>query len=273
MIETLPLFPILENKLIEILSQLSPGDWNRKTAAGKWTIKDVAAHLLDGSLRQISVLRDGYRVQPAETINSSSELISFLNKLNADWVEAFRRISPEIIIKLLRESAPEYIQLLTQLPPMDEAIYPVAWAGESSSTNWFHIAREYTEKWHHQQQIRKALNNDEIMTRELYHPVLATFMQALPYHFRAVSAPEGSSILIRITGVSGGEWILQRLENEWKLTSKTKEEYSAAFTIGQEYAWELFCKNIRATDIPGEIELSGNVILAGHVASMITVMA
>ncbi|MEJ7682555.1 MAG: hypothetical protein WKG06_32810 [Segetibacter sp.] len=33
------------------------------------------------------------------------------------------------------------------------------WAGEKKSKNWFHIAREYTEKWHHQMSSRQNFLN------------------------------------------------------------------------------------------------------------------
>ena len=55
---------------------------------------------------------------------------------------------------------------------------------ERRGPNWFHLAREFTERWHHQQQIRLATERDGIMTRELYHPVLECFMRALPFAFR-----------------------------------------------------------------------------------------
>src|SRR5688572_32295034 len=45
----------------------------------------------------------------------------------------------------------------------------------------FDTAREFTERWHHQQQIRLATNRPGIMTRELYYPVLDCFMRALPF--------------------------------------------------------------------------------------------
>ena len=43
------------------------------------------------------------------------------------------------------------------LPSHGRAIFSVAWAGESESENWFDVARDYTERWHHQQQIRDAV--------------------------------------------------------------------------------------------------------------------
>ena len=45
-----------------------------------------------------------------------------------------------------KESA-EYHQALD---PFGAAMFPVSWAGEEESTNWFDTAREFTERWHHQ---------------------------------------------------------------------------------------------------------------------------
>jgi len=59
----------------------------------------------------------------------------------------------------------------------------VSWAGEEESANWFDTAREFTERWHHQQQIRLAVNKPGIVTREFYFPVLDCFMRALPYAY------------------------------------------------------------------------------------------
>ena len=48
---TAHLFPALDARLIDLLRSLSPDDWERQTIAPKWTVKDVAAHLLDTQLR------------------------------------------------------------------------------------------------------------------------------------------------------------------------------------------------------------------------------
>jgi hypothetical protein len=42
------------------------------------------------------------------------------------------------------------------LDPLAPAAFAVSWAGEETSSNWFDTARELTERWHHQQQIRLA---------------------------------------------------------------------------------------------------------------------
>jgi len=53
-IPTLHLFPVLDELLIGLLSSLSPEDWNKPTLARSWSVKDIAAHLLDTNMRTIS---------------------------------------------------------------------------------------------------------------------------------------------------------------------------------------------------------------------------
>ncbi|HEX2521443.1 MAG TPA: maleylpyruvate isomerase N-terminal domain-containing protein [Terriglobia bacterium] len=45
----------VESKLIELLEQLTPEDWERPTISPRWKVKDVAAHLLDTQLRKLSI--------------------------------------------------------------------------------------------------------------------------------------------------------------------------------------------------------------------------
>ena len=54
------LFPKLEELLIELLSSLTPAQWEQPTIVSKWKVKDVAAHLLDTQLRKLSLARDGH---------------------------------------------------------------------------------------------------------------------------------------------------------------------------------------------------------------------
>ena len=49
---TAHLFGPLNDELIALLLGLSPEEWNAPTVAGAWTVKVVAAHLLDTTLRR-----------------------------------------------------------------------------------------------------------------------------------------------------------------------------------------------------------------------------
>lgn len=79
MIQTLPLFRPLNEKLIALLKGLSKNDWDKKTLARNWAVKEVAAHLLDGNIRFISSNRDQLELKPDVYINGYRDLVNYLN--------------------------------------------------------------------------------------------------------------------------------------------------------------------------------------------------
>ncbi|MBD1387305.1 maleylpyruvate isomerase N-terminal domain-containing protein [Mucilaginibacter rigui] len=79
-IPTLHLFPVLDKLLIELLGSLTPADWNKPTVARLWSVKDIAAHLLDTNMRTISYAQ-GYEMAIATQINSYQDLVAYLNEL------------------------------------------------------------------------------------------------------------------------------------------------------------------------------------------------
>ena len=272
-IETLPLFPILDQKLIELLRSLSKEDWNKPTLAKLWTVKDIASHLLDGNFRTISLMRDGYNGMSPGVINSYQDIVLYLNNLNGDWVKATKRLSPRVLTDLLEETGKEYVECLRQLKPFDKAVFSVAWAGEQESQNWFHIAREFTEKWHHQQQIREAVDQQGIMGREFFFPVMDTFMRALPHTYRDVEAKVGTLINIEVTGESGGEWVLKRWSDNWMFSEEKSESFAAHVKIPPAIAWKLFTKGIHKQTAERAISFEGNQSLGKVVLNMVAVMA
>jgi uncharacterized protein (TIGR03083 family) len=271
-IPTIHLFPVLEEQLIQLLHSLTPEEWNKPTIAKLWTVKDVAAHLLDGNIRVLSMIRDNYFSDPPGNIFTNEDLVSYLNGLNAEWVNAMKRVSPNALTALLEITGKQYNQQLAALDPFAPAIFSVSWAGETSSLNWFHIAREYTERWHHQQQIRDAVAKPGIMTRELYHPVLETFMMALPYAYRNKEAKENTVVKISISGNAGDDWWLTK-KDKW-IVSRTNDLLPAAHTtINGDIAWKLFTKSWRRKEVMEYVSIEGDAALGEPVLDMIAVMA
>jgi uncharacterized protein (TIGR03083 family) len=271
-IPTMHLFPFLEEKLIELLHSLTDDEWNKPTIARHWTVKDVAAHLLDTGIRTISSSRDGYCNKPALRVDSYEELVNYLNQLNADWVTAMKRVSPQVLTEWIASVSKDFIEALKKEDPFVPAVFSVAWSGENNSPNWFHIARAYTERWHHQQQIRDAVNKPGIITKELYYPVLDTFMMALPYTYRNMQANENAVVKISVTGESGGNWFLTKNEG-WILTKENELPVTAHTSIDGNIAWKLFTKSWRKNDAMKYIVMKGDIKLAEKVLDMISVMA
>lgn len=273
-IPTLHLFPKLDQLLLDFLRSLSPADWEKPTIVPLWTIKDIAAHLLDGNLRTLSMSRDQYFGEKPDPIESYGDLVAYLNRLNAEWVKAFKRVSPIVLIELLELTGSQYNTYLSTLNPYTPAIFSVAWAGEEESQNWFHIAREYTEKWHHQQQMRLAMGQEEVLyAPDLYFPHLDTSMRALPHHYRNVAAEPGRVIAFAVKGVPKAQWYLQRNENAWVLSKILNQIPSASVNIDGTIAWRMLTKGIAKAEAAKLVEIEGDQQLGSVVLDMLAVMA
>ena len=272
-IDTRLLFKPLQVRLIELLKSLNGDEWQKQTVAKKWKVKDVASHILDTQLRVLSMQKDGYFGEQPPEITGYADLVGWLNQLNGDWVNATKRLSPNTLILLLETIGDLVSEYYTSLNPWEEAIFSVVWAGESRSYNWMHLAREYTEYWHHQQQIRDAVGKQGIMSREFFYPVIDTFFQALPHTFKDVKADEGTVIETHITSEAGGTWYLVRESDNWKLSTSPKSEPTSFVSIPIELSWVLFSKSIRPNEIMDKIDIKGDKELANRVLEMVSVMA
>lgn len=274
-IQTLHLFSKLDQLLLEVLRPLSFDAWDSTTISPQWTIKDIAAHLLDGNLRTLSILRDGFKGDPPVNVNSYRDLVNYLNDLNTIWVLAYKRVSPQLLLQMLESTGKEYVECLEKLEPFDKAAFSVAWAGESESQNWFHIAREYTEKWHHQQQIREALGLQQaLMAAELFRPVIETFIKAVPHAYANSDAEVGTIVKIEVTGDGGDVWFIEKTLGGWRfINNMAGVPPAASVSMPDSVAWKLFTKGIKADEAGDDIKTEGDLQLTKPVLSMLTVMA
>lgn len=272
-IETLHLFPLLNKMLIELLTSLTNEEWNAPTVAKLWKVKDIGAHLLDTNLRTLSISRDGYIGEQPENIYSYQDLVTFLNNLNMSWTNAMRRVSPQMLISLLEDTGQQLSQHLASLSPFEDAVFPVAWAGQKTSANWFNTAREYTEKFLHQQQIRDAVGKQGIMTRELYYPFIDIFMYALPYTFKDVAAKPGTVVSLIVSSEIGGQWNVLKTENNWVLNKETDLKADARVIISPDTAWKLFSRSWSPEQVLKQVQITGDQSLGEHALQMVSVMA
>ncbi len=257
-VHTADRFAPLHAQLLLLLRGLTAGDWEHATAAGRWRVRDIAAHLLDGDLRRISILRDGHLLDPARELNGYADLVDWLDTLNAKWVESARRLSPAVLVDLLEWSGSRVAALMESLDPDGAAVFPVAWAGESASANWMDVAREYTERWHHQQQIRDAVGAAPLTDRAWLHPVLAVSVRALPHAYRDTVAPERTSVSVRITGDAGDDWSLVRRADDWTMLHGAAADPTTRVELDADTAWRLLFNALPSETSRAQIRVSGD---------------
>jgi uncharacterized protein (TIGR03083 family) len=260
----------VDGMLVDLLRALRPEEWDLPTVAGAWRVRDVAAHLLDTALRKLSLARDGWIVEQPE-IRSTADLAAFVNRLNGEGVAVFRRLSPAVLTAMLEDACRQSADFHESLDPFAPALFGVSWAGEAQSLNWFDTARELTERWHHQQQIRLATGRPGLMVRELYYPVLDCFLRGLPHAYREVEAPVGTQVRVEIAGDCGGVWQLRREAGGWDW-APAGPEWEARAVAPQEIAWRLFTRGIAREEAEARMEWSGDRPLASRVLDLLAIV-
>src|SRR5579864_7507987 len=261
----------VDEELIDLLRSLAPDEWDIQTVAPSWKVRDVAGHLLDTALRKLSIVRDCCYAEAVE-IHSAQDVVTLVNRLNREGVTVFRRLSPAVLIELMQGACEQSARFHESLDPFAPATLAVSWAGEEKSLNWFDTARELTERWHHQQQIRLAANRPGIMVPDLYHPVLDCFVRGLPYLYRDVEAPAGTALLLEISGDCGGKWLLSRGSTGWDFVNGAGADSAARVTIPQELAWRIFTKGIDRNSARAQVKIDGDPSLGEKVLSLTSIV-
>ncbi|HEX7623399.1 MAG TPA: maleylpyruvate isomerase N-terminal domain-containing protein [Anaeromyxobacteraceae bacterium] len=252
------LFLPLQEELVRALRGLPAGAWDLPTTSRRWRVREVAAHILDGQLRRISTQRDGHPPPPpAAPVRGNADLVLFLDDLNARFVEMSRRLSPRLVVELLEWVGPRLADTARAADPYGTAVFAVSWAGEARSAAWFDLARDLSEHWHHQQQIRLAAGIPLLLEARYSVPVMDTFARALPFAYRAVSAADGTAVEVAIGPPVDRLYTLRREGRRWLLLDGAADEAMARISVDAESAWRIFTGSLSREEAMRRTTASG----------------
>jgi uncharacterized protein (TIGR03083 family) len=265
------LFPEVLDELVALLSSLSERDWQSPTACPRWSVKDVALHLLGGDVGILSRKRDGFS-QAGGQVSDWEGLVALVNEFNDTWVKATRRVSPRLVCDLLKFTGVQVCEYFDTLDPF--AIEgPVEWASDKPAPVWLDLAREYTERWHHQQQIRDAVGKPGLKGPRYFAPVLDAFARALPRTYRDTAANDGTLVALTVTGESGGRWLILKEPGGWKLYLDVTGRPAAEIILEEDLAWRLFTKGVTKDEARKRVKIIGDPSLATKALDTISVIA
>jgi uncharacterized protein (TIGR03083 family) len=274
-IDTLPLFPGERSALLELLGDLPASEWEAPTICPGWSVKEVAAHLLGDDIGRLSWGRDGY-VNPAFAagldVATLPGLVAAIDRQNAVWVTGARRISPGLLIERLAMTGELTEAYFTSLD-MTALGMPVDWAGPEPAPVWLDVAREYTERWVHQQHIRDAVGKPGLKERRWFAPVLDAFVRGLPRALRNAPAANGAALRLTIAGDSGGEWVALRHKGNWMLGTAPGMSVDAMVELDEDYAWRLFTKGISKEEARRSARIEGDEALAEQALETVSILA
>lgn len=205
----------VRRSLLELLGSLTPGEWRAATAAEPWAVRDLVAHLVGDDLGRLSRSRDGHLADGPANCES---LAQFLDRHNAQWVTAAQRFSPAILTELLTMTS-DRIREFWNAADLSAVGEPVSWAGPDPAPVWLDCARDFTEDWVHQQQIRDALSRPGPDSPAQLGAVVDTFMHAIPRTLQdhaPASTTEATSISIVVEDDSSTNvWSWEKAGSGW----------------------------------------------------------
>jgi len=262
-VDTRTMFRHVSAELVVLLRTLAPDDWERPTIAGNWLVRDVVAHLADTALRRLSFHRDGMTPPPpGRPITGARDFVDFINSLNAQWVATSKRFSPRVLTELLDRASADLADWFETLPLEGPALFGVSWAGEHTSESWFDIGREFTELWHHQQQIRMAVGAPSLPDPRYLRAVIDIAVRGLPHAFRDISAEPGQTVLIDVAGPAGGQWTLVREPHRWTICAGTPAFATTHVHLPDDATWKLLFNGLTDADAADAIQIEGREELA-----------
>jgi uncharacterized protein (TIGR03083 family) len=261
--DTRALFRPVSSALVELLRSLGADAWDRPTIAGAWMVRDVVAHLVDLTFRRLSFHRDRMAPPPPPIpIASERDFVRFINLINAQWVDASRRLSPRVLTDLFEKAADDLANWFEALPLDAPGLFGVSWAGEQVSEGWFDVGREFTELWHHQQQIRIAVGAAPLADHRHLRAVIEIALRGLPHAYRDVAAAPGATLLLDVSGGAGGQWTVARNAAGWTLHAGSPPVPTARISLSDDALWKLLFNAVGEVEAPAVMALEGDTSLA-----------
>ena len=271
-VDAVPVIKKLDLELVRLLRSLPEPSWHL-AAAGRWTVREVAAHLLDANLRRLSFCRDGLTPAGGAEPLDFDALVALLDRLNAEWITAARRLSPRVITDLLERTNVEVTDYFESLDPLQPAAFAVTWAGEAESPAWLDVAREFTEKWHHQQQIRAAVSEPGLTDSQYVEPLLRTLMFGVPHAYRNTHASDGTTLRVTVTDGPRLQWRLRREVGTWHLAQATGDvPAQASIETASEPLWKLMFREVPPDEVRRNATCTGPEELLDPFFSAVGVM-
>ncbi|KAB2350291.1 maleylpyruvate isomerase family mycothiol-dependent enzyme [Actinomadura rudentiformis] len=267
-IDARPLFAPGHAALMATLRGLEPADW-RKEAVPGWTVRDLTAHILGDFYGRLARHRDGHQEGPDPAPGETLE--AFIHRINQEWVDANRRVSPAALIDTVDLVGGQIVRFF-ESTDLNALRWGVSWAGIDPAPMWLDSARELTEYWTHRQQIRHAIGQHTDPEPRFLAVVLDTFMRALPHTLRNTDAPVGTQVRMHIAGPAGGTWTVTATEPRWSLAEPDTGQPAAVLHLDAETAWRLCTRGIQPDTALARARIEGDRDLAEATCQIVSII-
>ena len=222
------------------------------------------AHVLGDDLGRLGRGRDGHIAGgPAP----GEPFAAFIHRLNDEWVRAAARLSPRLLCDLLDVTSAQVLDHWGAVD-LDALGEPVSWAGSQPAPVWLDCARDFTEYWVHQQQVRDATGRPGDGGPAVVHAVLDTFLRAVPHTLAGVERPDGTALTVAVPGPAGGRWTWRRARGRWWPGAPADE--GTTVTVEADPLWRLCVRMLEPDDVAAVVD--GDPELAHAVLRIVSII-
>lgn len=256
--------------MMALLESLTPEEWGKATVCPGWDVHDVTAHIAHDHLRRLSGGRDGHS---GSVLSPDETLPAHLARMNDEFVRAARGLSPRVLTELIGDAGPRLDAYWAGVDIDGPAGLDVSWAAtDVPSPAWLDVAREYTEFWVHEQQIRDAVGRPGGDEPELLGPVLDAFLRALPKALEKEERPHGTALRFEVTGPAGGVWHAVHTDERWVVDHGEPPIPSATVSMDQDTLWRLGSRNITVEQARDRTTHAGDEALTTAATSLLAIV-
>lgn len=257
-VDAADLFGLERSRLLTLLSELSPADWEAPTPCPGWNVQGLCSHLLGDDLAWLARHRDDHHGTPSPALDEHG-FVRWLDVLQNEWVHAARRLSRQLIMDLLSWTLPHIVETLAGQEP-SAITASVSWAGPGPVPVWLDQLRELSERWIHRQQLLQALGRPTDLRADIAGPVLDGLRWAYPYRLATAPAGEGHTVDITVSGPVSRTWHLVAVDHGWHFAVQAERPATASVHMTTEQAWRLLTNNLPAAE-QDAIEATGDPAL------------
>jgi uncharacterized protein (TIGR03083 family) len=244
--------------IASLLAGRSDEEWSRRALPG-WDVHDVVAHLI-GTERSLSgAALPEIPASPGEHVRND------IGKVNEAWICQLRdRTHPELLADFRAVTG----ERLTSLRAMAVADFNApSWTPAGNATYARFMQIRIFDCWMHEQDIRAAIGRPGNDAGQAAEQSLDEVVLALGYIVgKRGRAPDGSSVLIRLTGPVKRELAIV-VQGRARVVAAIEGEPTATLTLSSSLFMRLAGGREDAESALDRIELGGDQALARQLAT------
>src|SRR5436190_679935 len=126
---------------------------------------------------------------------------------------------------------------------------------------------------HEWKSLVNTINEAGLKERQFFHPVLDTFVRALPLTYQDIAVADATVLKFVVTGEAGDVWYLVGEANRWSLFQDVALQPVTVVTMDQETCWRLFTKGMSKNQARERTAIEGDQKLGEKLLETVSIIA